>query len=166
MEDNGNGPTRADAVRALHERGVDNANDLAEEFDAAEIVAACERWDRDGGGHVGRLVWRIRNGKFNDRPAAAGRDAQRRALFNGYAERYRVGMMAESHHDLIARRYPEELAGYCVGAMIVTDTIYPVISAKCTDCGFETGYPLRTLHVLRTPVHWASERFVADEADF
>lgn len=149
--------TASDAVRALAARGVDTAADLLECATPDEILAACRRWDGRKGVGPGLLAKWIRSGDFTD-PApqpAVSKGAQLRARFDEYARRYPVGAITESHRDLIARRWPDDLeqlkqagAEPCAGSMVVFAADYPVLEIECDVCGFVVGMPPRALPVL------------------
>lgn len=148
----GNNPSMADALHALQERGVATASDLLDYGTPDQIIAACRRFDTEPGAKTpGLLAHWIRNREFDTRPAAPqiSKGAQLRERFNDYAARYPEGATTEPHARLQARRWPDDTP--CTGDMIVTETIYPVLAAECDVCGFEAGYPVKSLHVLGPP---------------
>jgi hypothetical protein len=157
-------PTPADAVRALRARGVDTADELLAYGTPPQILSACERWDRRQGVGPGLLARWIRDGTFEEpdpEPPKRGKAAQLRERFDEYVRRFPVGAVAESHADLVRRRWPDDWERakqrdeeVCPGDMIVVAASYPVLEMECDECGFSAGLTPRHLHVLPfgTPV--------------
>lgn len=147
----------ADAVQALRSRGVDNGEDLLAYGTPDQIFAACHRWDSRQGVGPGLLARWIRDGAY-DEPAptpARSKAAQGRARFDEYARRFPPGAIVETHAQLLARRWPEDLGrardlrqGVCAGSIVVAGASYPVLELECDACGFFSGLPVRSLHVL------------------
>ena len=100
------------------------------------------------------------NGQFEppadpDAPTTKTRAAQLRDRFAEYAARFPEGSTVETHHALLERRWPDDVAravenGHpiCDGSMVVTSATYPVLAMECDACGFEAGVTPRQLHVL------------------
>lgn len=157
MTGNDNDPTPVDALNALRARGVNSAEELLAHATPAQILAACHRWDGEQGVGAGLLVRWIRDGQF-DEPAAAptkSKGAQLRERFDEYARRFPPGAIVETHADMLARRWPDDLAraaelgqDICAGQIVVVNTSYPVLELECDACGFSAGLPVRALHVL------------------
>jgi hypothetical protein len=139
-----------DAVRALRARGVNSPEVLLEFGTPDEILGACHRWDQQKGVSSGLLVKWIRDRNFVQEPkAVVSQAARNHALFQEYAARFPEGAVAETHATLIARRYPDELDDdVCAGNMIVFQALEPNLAIECEACGFVTGIPVRSLHVL------------------
>jgi hypothetical protein len=136
--------TQAQALRALRLRGIDPAEPMLEFATAAEILSACRRWDKRKGVGAGLLVKWIRDRDFPaEEPPAR---EYLRARFDAYAQQFPEGSIAESHGRLQERRWPEDER--CMGEMIVIETTYPIIAARCSECDFEAAYPVRSLHIL------------------
>jgi hypothetical protein len=159
MDDNGNTPTPADALRALTARGVNGAHDLLELGTPEEILAACHRWDSEKNVRPGLLVRWIRDGKFEgeEEAPAPSKGQQLRARFEEYAARFPEGTAVETHAQLIERRWPDEFAlgGACIGDMVVIEATYPLLSMECDACGFVAALPVKALHILGAPLRLA-----------
>jgi hypothetical protein len=149
MNDNDQ-PTRADALRALRERGVTSANDLVEHTDPDKIMSACRKWDREPGASPALLAWRIIHGHTADDGPKVSKGEQLRVRFDDYARRFPEGTVTETHAALWARRYPDEVCD-CAGRLVVWDAHYPNIAVECDGCSFEVAYPVGSLHVLGAP---------------
>jgi hypothetical protein len=165
IEGNGN-PSPAEALDALRARGVRQAADQLDRATPAEILTACHRWDReqdqarqrgkDGPGS-GVIVHWIRSGQFTEPESASAvsKAAQLRARLAEAARQFPPGTVVESHRDMLARRWPEDLnraveldQTICDGQIVVATAIYPVLELECDACGFAAGLPPRSLHVL------------------
>ena len=148
-------PAAIDAVRALRDRGVDDAEALLEFGTPAQILAACQKWDARKGVRKGLLVKWIRERDFpSEEPAPKVNTAAiNRAKFEHYAARFPEGAVTESHAQLNARRWPDDLErNPCAGDLVVWDATFPNIAVACDACGFEAAYSLRGLHVLGAPL--------------
>ena len=154
-----NETTIADALRALRARGVNTAEEVLELASPEQILTACRRWDTETDVSPGLLVHWIRNGQFETPPAAGttakSKGAVLRERFAEYAARFPEGSTVETHHALLERRWPDDVAravenGHpiCDGSMVVTSATYPVLAMECDACGFEAGVTPRQLHVL------------------
>jgi hypothetical protein len=146
---NGNGqePEPIEAVRALRDRGIDNAEELLAYGTPAEILAACRRWDGRQGVGPGLLARWIRDGRFDDEPAAAQSKAEMlRARFDEYARQYPVGSTAEPHATLQARCNHDE--DPCPGSLRVVAISYPHLTLECDACDYSAALTPRSLRAL------------------
>lgn len=140
--------TIADALRALKNRGVNQAGDLIEIATPDQIVSACHRWDCERNASPGLLVYWIRHGKFAQEPLPAQSKAEQlRARFDEYAAAFPVGSIAEPHVSLQARRNYDD--DPCPGDLIVTETSWPTLVVRCDRCDFEAAFSPRALQHLQ-----------------
>jgi hypothetical protein len=157
--DNDNDTRPIEAVHALRARGVDQAEAMLAEASPDEILAACHRWDSRSHVGPGLLVRWIREHEYEDPPEATppSKAQQLRDRFEDYARRFPTGTAAESHRDLIARRWPAELEYglICEGDLIVIEATYPLLTMECDRCGFVAALPIRALHILGAPLRLA-----------
>ena len=137
-----------DAVRALRERGVDQAEEMLELATPEQILMVCARADRRGNIGPGLIVKWIRERQFEDEVPVVDHAAQLRARFDDYAKRFPEGSVAEPHARLQGRK------GYrvdCPGRLLVVDIPEGAIVAECDICGEEWSYTVRTLYLLGAP---------------
>lgn len=137
--ENGN---HLDAIRALRNRGVDQAEPLLETATPNEILSTCHRFDaRQGRVGPGWLVTEIRAGHYtdpDDTPSVADR---LQAQFTEHQRRLPADTIIDrcAHTD-------------CTGWMRVQPSTYPILVVACSVCRAQDGYPIRalpTLHPLR-----------------
>jgi hypothetical protein len=135
-----------DAIRALRDRGVNQPEQLLEHGTPEQILAACDRWDRQPNVSPGLLVKWIRDGQFAEQATKANTAEERRATFASYARRYSAGETIELHATLQARRsYDDEP---CPGELVVVDLVGQQLAARCEDCGYEVAYTARSLRAI------------------
>jgi hypothetical protein len=147
VSSNGNDAARSiEAVRALRDRGIDNAEELLEYGTPEEILRVCRRWDSRKGVGPGLLARWIRSREFDEPEPASGKADQLRARMAEYARRFPVGSVAETHRVLSARRWPDD--DPCSGEMVVVEADASVLALECDACGFGVAYTPRCVHVL------------------
>jgi hypothetical protein len=143
-----------DVVKALRARGIDNpevALQLCREHHSDEretleaIRATCEWWDTKRGVTAGLLFAKVREGGIDPQPKKVPGVVQARlhVTFDGYAQRFPVGSVAEPHAQLQERRRHD--GEPCPGSLIVLSQDYPLFVLGCDGCSFEACLPVASM---------------------
>jgi hypothetical protein len=138
-----------EAVRALRDRGIDNAEDLLEHATPDAIIRTCEWWDRQTGVGTGLLVSKVRKGGMAEELTSADglTEKQRkllrlRAKFEELTKVFVPGAVAEAHAALISRR-KNDAYDSCDGNLIVVSVLDDSLAVRCDACRFDAAYSLR-----------------------
>lgn len=133
---------RDEALTALRLRGVNDPDRFIDQAPAPAILGACRWFDRQNGGGVGLLVWKIKQGGVIDpQPSAVTARSSRRPVYDQQA--LPVFWMAhQAWEDAWAERtenHPEQ----CPGRLLVVEARWPVLVVECDACEFLAGLPHR-----------------------
>ena len=150
-----------EAVRAMRERGIDNAEDLLQYAPPDRILAACAAWDeRKGRTNVGPglLAKMVRDGGPDPTPPPLDAPFVIRGLrekFDRYIAANPVGGVVEPHVEPQRRRWPDDEP--CDGNLITVEIDTPTATdltedssapgwhhIVCDVCQFPASYKVRT----------------------
>lgn len=132
--------SRIEALHALRDRGVEDAESLLEAASVDRIMATCKWADRQGAS-TRLLVWKVKHGGVDPADLAVkGKRQRMQERFAEIAQRYPVGWIAEPHRQLQRRRgYDED----CDGMLIVVEPPqFPTVVVRCDACAYEAAFPV------------------------
>lgn len=134
-------PTKADArtnaLDAMRQRGVENPDTFIDGLDPDRILGACQWFDRQQGGSVGLLIWKIRQGGVAVRTVEEPQ-AIRRPVWRMPPE----PIFYKTHAAWDQQRgYPDT----CTGRLMVVEADYPVATVECDQCDFLAGLTVKAM---------------------
>jgi hypothetical protein len=135
--------TRDVAVRALRDRGVDNADEIVKhaEYNSVSyemIVGACEWFDTQRGNiSPGLLVWKVKQGGVQPRNRNESTTGRRPRI---EYDQSHLPLFYLSHRQW---ELDHKFEADCAGRLMIVGAEYPVLKLECDACGFEAGMPHR-----------------------
>lgn len=122
----------------MQQRGVENPDTFIDSLDPDRILGACQWFDRQQGGSVGLLIWKIRQGGV---PV--------RTIEEPETHRRPVWTMPDQPIFYKTHAAWDQQRSYHVdcptGRLNIVEAAYPVATVECDQCDFEAGLTVKAM---------------------